>query len=208
MALVTLAEFKDSVYSDANRSWTTPQLQQALSFGESRFYSGTGRDKLGFWLEPRELSVTLHSTGLPSIRCPFPVLELVAVLVDGSDITSECKHKGNYIFRNGSTFGVAPASVETMTYVDVEVTAKFGDSSPRIVRDADQMTTIPWDVKDCVMRIAWHWLKRERIEVDQGSSRNADTTKVRFADMSRDTQIRSVMADWSKVENTGAFDWR
>ena len=45
MALVTTAEFKDSIYWDSNRNWTDGQVAQAMSFGEDRFYKITRRDR-------------------------------------------------------------------------------------------------------------------------------------------------------------------
>lgn len=209
MALVTLAEYKAGIYYDAQRSFTDDQLTQALAIAEDMFYSNTERHRLGYWIEPRTLTVKLNSTGLPSLRCPYPVLELVSVTDDGTDITSDCTFNGHFIFKNGSTFGEIPDSIEETEFATIVVEAQFGSPEDKIVRDDDLVPTIPWDVKDCVMRMAWHQLKRERVTAShKTSSRVAKPSGESLGGISRDEQIRMVIDNWTVVENSGTFDFR
>ena len=208
MSLVTLAEFKAGIYHEANRSFTDDQITQALSIGEDSFYSQTDRHDLGYWIEARQLAVKLHSTGTTSLRCPYPVLALVSVTDDGTDILDSVTFNGHFIFYNDSKFGEVPNAIEETQFGTVLVTAKFGDPSDKIVRDDDLVPTIPWDVKDCIMRMAWHQLRREVVSSHQASSRDTKPSKETRTDMSRDSQIRQCINTWKVVEMSGMWDFR
>ena len=208
MSLVTLAEFKAGIYYDADRSFTDDQITQALSIGEDSFYSQTGRHTLGYWIEARQLAVKLHSTGTTSLRCPYPVLALVSVTDDGADILSSVTFNGNFLFYNTSKFGVVPGAVEDTQFGTILVTAKFGDPSDKIIRAEDLTPAIPWDVKDCLMRMAWHQMRREVVSTHQASSRDSKPSKETRTDMSRDSQIRQCIDTWTVKEISGSFDFR
>lgn len=172
------------------------------------FYSRTNRHLLGYWIEPRELTLKLNSTGLPSLRCPYPVLGLVAVEDGGIDITDSVTFNGHFLFYNGGSFGTLPSSISRTEFATIVVTGKFGDPGDRILRDADLNPTIPWDIKDCVMRIAWHQLRRERVTIHQTTTRDAQHSRTLKADLARDTQVADVIEAWKVVENSGTFDFR
>lgn len=208
MALVTLAEFKASVYYDAARGFTDDQITQALSIGEDMFYSQTGRHDLGYWIEPRRKTVKLSSTGISLLRCPFPVLGLVSVEIDGTELdVDDVRFNGNFL-NYTSKFGDLPEDISSTVHFEVVVDAYFGDPSEKIARGEDLSATIPWDVKDCVMRMAWHQMRREAVSHHHSSSRDMKPSSEQLVDMSRDSQIRTVIANWTVIENSGWFDYR
>lgn len=208
MSLVTLAEYKASVYHDASRAYTDDQLTQALLIAEDSFYSRTGRHDLGYWIEARTRTVKLSSTGTSTLRCPFPVLGLVSVSVDGTDLDLDDVRFNGHFLNYTTKFGSVPDSIDETAHFDVVVVAKFGDPSDKIERDSELDPTIPWDVKNCVMRMAWHQLRREFVTKHQSTSRDAKPSKEARVDISRDAQINQTVADWTVVENSGSFDFR
>jgi len=205
LALVTVDDYKSSIYYDARQTFTDGQIVQALSYAEDQFYARTNRNRLGYWIEAREKTLKLHSTGLPVLICPFPVLDLVSVTIDDEDITSEVAFDGHFLFRNGSTFGDVPDSVDEMTYCTVVVVAVCGD--PAIERDEDLTPTVPGDVLKCIRRMAWYDLRREGITQQVRSTRDSGPQEIRIA-IARDPDIQTVLTDWTVTEISNTFDFR
>lgn len=204
---LSVADYKASIYYDDKQSFTDGQLEDALSFAIDTFYSRTNRHEMGYWLEPRELTLLLSTTGLPLLLCPYPVLELVSVSVDGTDVTDEVIAYGHFLLRNGSTWGEVPDAVDEAEYSTVSLTAKFGDPSPKIVRGEDLSPTVPGDVKHCIFRMAMHSLKRHGITQHIHSTRDNVSREVRVA-VARDPDIQTVLTDWTVTEISRAFDFR
>lgn len=194
MALVTLDEFKSSAYWESSRNWSDAQAQQALNVAEARFYRLTLRDRYGYWLEPVEKSLKLHGTGLAVQRCPYPVLGLSAISVNDTDVLDNVDYKGHYIFAKD---GQAIFKKGTLNVV---LTGTFGDPDY-----AGQ--DIPWDVKDAVMRMAWHHLRRERLTNERVASVRGPGAPPPYNN-STDPQVKEVIQAWTKRDLTRVFDFR
>ena len=210
MPLVLYADYVASVYWDEKRMTdvTESQVNQALAVAEAAFMWRTRRTRLGYWFEPREKTVTLHGTGLPEVRCPHPVLELASVIVGGEDITaSVTPNGGHFIYRtDGGTFGDAPDSLAETVFCDVVVTAKFGDT--QIEREEDLTPVVPADVADCIMRMAWHAFRKERVALDLSQGRRSPSATTQVDDLAHDKQIDQVIRDWSVFDSSKTFDFR
>jgi len=212
--LVELEEFKASIYWDSKRTVTDAQAQQALDFGEDRFLKRTFRKRLGYWFDPVETTLTLHGTGLPMLRCIYPILRLDSVIVDGVDITDGVTFNGHFMYRSAQlTFGGVPNTDGYVTYGNVVIEGAFGD--PSLERgeslptpDEDDLTpVVPWDVKDCVMRMAWHQLRRERQVAEMIDDRRG-AAQTQVADLAGDRQVNDTIAAWTVKEYSSAFDIR
>lgn len=147
--LVTLDEFKASAFYNSNLQ--DDQILQALDQAEARFYSLTNRDHLGYWFIERTVEKTLHGNGLTFIRFPYPVLEVVSVILldTGEDVTSDVRAWGSHYlyYPDGWPDGTA----------NIVVRAKVGD--PAYALDG----TVPLDVKRAIMRLARNYLTGDRI---------------------------------------------
>lgn len=206
--LVTATEFKDSIYWDDNRNWTDGQVDQALAFAEDRFYQRTRRRKYGYWLEPVTDTVTLHGTGLPVIRCYYPILSLTSVLCDGEDITDDVSiDHGHFMYRTtaGKAFGTLPADILHTLYANVIVTGQFGD--PEIIKGDPLTADIPWDVKVCVMRMASFQLLRERQALDRTRDRSGQV-HTRYIDIANDPIVNDTIMNWTVHDISGITDFR
>jgi len=210
MALVSVGDYKDSVYYDEKRlaEVTDDQIAKALAVAEARFLRRTNRDRVGRWFEVRELAVTLHGTGLPEVRCPYPVLELVSVTVGEDDITdSVAINNGRFIYRtDGETFGDAPTSLAETVFCDIQVIAKFGD--PDIERGEDLAPVVPDDVADCIMRMTWHHFRKERLVQDLSNDRRGPSASSQASDVARDRQVEDTIRDWTVFDASRGFDFR
>ena len=194
MALVTLDEFKSSTYWETSRNWEDGQAQQALNVSEGKFYRLTFRDRYGYWLEPVGRTLKLHGTGLAVQRTPYPVLGLTSISIGDIDVSDNVDFKGHYIF---SVDGLA---IFTKGHLNVVIEGSFGDPDY-----AGQ--DIPWDVKDAIMRMAWHYLRKERITNERVASVRGPGTVPPF-NSSTDPQIREAIQAWTKRDLTRVFDFR
>jgi len=201
--LVTLTEFKSSVYWEPKRSWTDTQVQQALDFAIDRFYRFTKRSESGYWLEPVETTLTLHGTGLAVLRCPYPMLSLSSVTVDDVDVTTDVTFRpgGHYIWRKteGNTFGAKPTATVPLVPLNVVVVGTCGDPLTQLA--------IPWDVKDCVMRMVWHHLRKERLAKARTDER-IGPSKAPVIGLTNDPSVLETLMRWSKADLTKTFDFR
>jgi len=206
--LVTVAEFKDSIYWDSNRNWTDGQVTQALSYAEDRFYQRTRRKKYGYWLEPVTDQVTLHGTGLPVIRCYYPILALSSVLCDDVEIVDDIRiDHSHFLYRAtvGEYFGTLPDSILETVYANVILTGQFGD--PETSKGTPLVSTIPWDVKVCVMRMASFQLLKERQQLDRTRDR-AGNVHTHYIDVTNDPIIADTIMNWTVHDMSGISDFR
>jgi len=197
--LVSVSEFKASVYWDDKRAseWTDSKVEQALGFAEGRFLRLTQRARLGYWIAPVGKTLKLHGTGLAEQRCRYPVLGLTSVTSDGEDITADVEFLGHYLFRtSGAAFS------EKM--LGVIVTGQFGD--PHIERNQDLSPVIPGDLSDCLMRMAWHQLRRERIVVERAATRGAGPPPPINA--VTDPLIQQTIESWTVRDASRSLDFR
>lgn len=149
--LVTVQEFQESRYG--RPSYTDAQVREALEYAEQRFYSLTNRDRYGYWLEPRALTLRVHGTGTSLLRLPYPVLVVTKVELvgaDGSrqDITEAVRAHGHFLHRTDDVFPEG--------FANVEVEGEFGD--PFYAG-----RPVPADVKEAVCRLAHMKLRRHRL---------------------------------------------
>jgi len=197
MALVTLTEFKSSVYY--RDVWTDSQVQDALDYSEARFYEFTRRDRLGYWLEERALTLTLDGTGHRLLRSPYPIISVTSVIIIGqdgteTDVTSEVRARGHFLWReDGWPYGFA----------NVKLTGTFGD--PRFVGQS-----IPRDVKEAVMRLAYRKLQRDRIAGERSYERRAPgpTEPIPPPTLTGDRETDAIIRTYTVNDLTAAVDIR
>ncbi len=210
MPLVSAETYLASLYYDEKRmaGVTEEQIDSALAVAEAAFMRRTNRERLGYWIEAREKTVLLDGTGLPEVRCPYPVLELVSVTLGGEDITSLVRTKGgHFIYRtDGDTFGEKPDSLGETVFCDIELTAKFGD--PRIERGDELAPVVPADITECIMRMAWHAFRKERVVLDVANARRSPSDTAQAADLAHDKLVDQVIRDYSVWDSTKTFDFR
>lgn len=192
--LVSLEEFKSSRYYRAD--WTDSECQEALEYAEERFYRFTNREKHGYWLEPRELALSLDGTGHKLLRSPYPVLSLSSVVLrtrEGEeDVTAEVTFRGHYLHReDGFPYGFA----------NVSVSGAFGDP-------AYAGRAIPRDVKEAVMRLAYRKLLRTRIAGERLYERRAPGEEVPPPTLTGDRETDAIIRTYTVGDITGTLDLR
>jgi len=197
VALVTLEEFKSSKYYSEN--FTDEQVQYALSYAEERFYVLTNREKHGYWMESRELTLELDGTGHRLLRSPYPVLGVAGVTIigeDGSqeDVTSSVRARGHFLwYKDGWPYGFA----------NVRVQGTFGD--PRYAGKS-----VPDDVKEAVMRLAWRKLRRDRIAGERNFERRAPgpTEPIPPPTLTGDREVDGIIRSYMIEDLSSALDIR
>jgi len=144
--LVPLEEFKASAYW--KDSFSDEQAEKALSYAERRFYALTKREQYGYWFEPRRCILRLDGTGTSLLYLPYPLVNLIDVRIIYAAgylfITDFCRFRGHFLHYTASVF---PEGI-----MNVQVTGDFGDPK--------WAGTVPEDVKEAVMRLAFMKLRR------------------------------------------------
>jgi hypothetical protein len=144
--LVHLDEFKASAYW--KDSFSDEQVEKALSYAERRFYALTKREQYGYWFEPKRCVLRLDGTGTSLLQLAYPLVNLVDVRIlyaaGALLITDFCRFRGHFLHYVAGEF---PEGV-----MNVQVTGDFGDPKWN--------GTVPDDVKEAVMRLAFMKLRR------------------------------------------------
>lgn len=158
--LATVEQFVASPYYQS--SYSESAILEALRYAERRFYELTNREKYGYWLEPRRVTMSLDGTGGRLLRTKYPVLKLLSCEIITSitgeylDITNSVRLRNHFLwYRDGFPEGFA----------NVRVVALCGD--PHYGEGAD----VPEDVREAVLRLADLKLRRKRIAGEEVSER-------------------------------------
>ncbi|MEN3007250.1 MAG: hypothetical protein ABC578_06250 [Candidatus Methanosuratincola petrocarbonis] len=190
--LVTLDEFKQSAFYDSSIS--DEQATNALDQAEARFYSLTNRDHLGYWFIQRQVEKILHGTGTTFLRFPYPVLEIVSVVLldTDEDVTSAVRAWGSHYLYYPDEWPEGTANIK--------VVAKAGDPAYAATG------TVPLDVKRAIMRLARNYLVNDRIAGERYIDLRPPSDEAPPPPtLTGDREVDGIIRSYSVVDVSGSF---
>ncbi len=193
--LVTLQEFRSSVYNNPN--YSDAAILEALDYAERRFYEWTGRARFGYWLEPKRATIRLDGTGTRLLRSPYPILTLVSckILTVEGMMTVEGVRVRRHILWYRDRFPEG--------FANVEIDAYFGDPNY-----AQWDATVPRDVKEAILRLADLKLRRKRIAGEEVTERRPESSPPPPPTITGDREVDGIIRTYTLAAPLGMLDLR
>jgi len=227
--LVTPTEFEASRYYKAD--WKD-EVPFALSYAESRFYQLTQRERWGYWMERKTLTMHLDGTNTRILRCPYPLLKIESCVIKSPggdvDVVEDVRFRGHFLwlaekwlegFANITLTGefgdpkYALASVTVEPGSEEEIPSSEDEEIPSSEDEEEDeeeeiLGNVPADVKEAVMRLANMKMRHYRIAGERLQERRPPDEPVPPPTITGDREVDGIIRSYTVQDISYLLDIR